>query len=219
MASSGSSDLSWQPWHDHNMNDLACSFAAHLGQLRCENAQCHIYLPEVHGEPLRLRHALRQAGVPVLELNGAPADIAERWIAEAKALSAEYLAPVFIFGDATQAVPPYDSGGEALVTNQDWLDARQVALTRAIESSELNQELRRIREKSGWLHVGWQPEALMAQGNRLMLARSSPLPLKRIRDFSARCPDLVVAGPDVETMGREVAAQGISVARWRFEVK
>jgi hypothetical protein len=52
-----------------------------------------------------------------------------------------------------------------------------------------------------------------------MLAWSSPLPLRRIRDFSARCPDLVVSGPDIDRLAADVATQGISVAQWRFAVK
>lgn len=219
MASSSSGELWWKPWHDRHMNNPERSFAEHLGRLRCEDAQCHNYLPERHGNPMRLRQALRHAGVPVLELNGAPAGIAESWIAKAKALSAEYLVPVFVFGGSIQPMPIDLSGRAATVADEHWLDARLVALTRAIESSELNQEVRRTRDKSGWLQVGWQPEAQMAQGNGLMLAWSSPLPLKRIRDFSARCPDLLVSGPDVESLAMEVAAQGVSVARWRFEVK
>lgn len=201
------------------MNEKETSFATHLGQLRCEDAQCHMYQSQRHGDPGLFRRALRYAGVPVLELNSAPTDVAEQWIEEAKALSAEYLVPVVVFGGAALVNSPCSSGTHEVVANRAWLDARQVALTSAIELSALHQEVRRSREKSGWLHVGWQPEEKMAKGNGLMLAWSSPLPLRRIRDFSARCPDLIVSGADVESLTNDVVAQGISAARWRFEVK
>ena len=195
------------------------ALAEYLGRLRCESAQCHIYQPEIHGDAALLRHALRHAGVPVLELNGAPVDVAESWCTQALEISAEYLVPVFIFGGAGPKASFVTSGMGEEVADQAWLNARQVALTRAIESSALNLEVRRSREKSGWLQVGWLPEEKMAQGNGLMLAWSSPLPLRRIRDFSARCPDLLVSGPDVKSLALDVVAQGISAARWRFAVK
>ena len=201
------------------MSTQEAALAEYLGRLRCEAAQWHVYDSELHGDAELLRPALRYAGVPVLELNNAPPEVAEAWIAQAKAISAEYVVPVFVFGavSANSAMP--ESASSTVIEDQAWLDARQVALTAVIESSALNSEARRTREKSGVLYIGWQQEASVVQGNALVLAWSSPLPLRRIRDFSARCPDLRVAGPDVESLARDVAAQGISTARWRFAVK
>jgi len=195
------------------------ALAEYLGRLRCESAQCHLYQPQIHGNAELFRQALRYAGVPVLELNDAPIEVAESWRTQAMAISAEYLVPVVIFGGVGLSAPSMALDAQQEVADQDWLDARQVALTSAIESSELNLEIRRSREKSGWLHVGWRPEDTQEQGNGLMLAWSSPLPLRRIRDFSARCPELVVVGADIESLASDVTAQGISVARWRFAVK
>ena len=195
------------------------SFAESLGRLRCEAAALHHYDPAVHGDAAVLRQALRHAGVPVLELNNAPPAVAESWLAHAVALSSEYLVPVFVFGAVLLPAKVSGDGSQQLVDNHAWLVARQVALTSAIESSIINQEERRTREKAGELYLGWQPESKMAKGNVLMLAWSSPLPLRRIRDFSARCPDLVVCGPESGQLASDVAAQGISVARWQFEVK
>lgn len=201
------------------MNNQEVSFAERLGRLRCESAALHYYDPTVHGDAVVLRQALRHAGVPVLELNNAPPAVAESWLAHAVALSSEYLVPVFVFGAAQLASAVSDDGSQQVVENQAWLAARQVALTGAIENSPINQEERRTRERAGGLYLGWQSDSKMAQGNVLMLAWSSPLPLRRIRDFSARCPDLVVCGPESSRLADDVAAQGISVARWRFEVK
>jgi len=201
------------------MNTKEAGFAQYLGQLRCESAQCHMYQPEIHGDAAVLRQLLRHLGVPVLELNGAPNNIAESWLLQAMTISGEFLVPVVVFGSLglSESCVAFDE--DELVTDQAWLHARQVALTSAIESSSLNLEVRRSREKSGWLHVGWHPESTQAHRNGLMLAWSSPLPLRRIRDFSARCPELVLSGPEVESLANDVAAQGISVTRWRFEVK
>ena len=201
------------------MNNQEVSFAERLGRLRCESAILHHYDPAVHGDAGALRQALRHAGVPVLELNDAPLAVAESWLAHATALSSEYLMPVFVFGAALLVSGGSGNGSQQGVDDQAWLEARQVALTSAIENSVLNQEERRTREKAGQLYLGWQPAPKLAQGNTLILAWSSPLPLRRIRDFSARCPDLVVCGPESECLAHDVAAQGISVAGWRFEVK
>lgn len=195
------------------------AFAEYLGRLRCESAQCHRYEPQIHGDAGLLRRALRNAGVPVLELNAAPREVTDSWHAQATGLSAEYLVPIFIFGGDGHNTPNAPLGMGQEVTDQAWLHARQVALTSAIEASVLNLEMRRRREKAGWLQIGWHPESSQAIGNGLMLAWSSPLPLRRIRDFSARCPDLLVTGADSESLAADVAAQGISVARWRFAVK
>ncbi|MFM8500440.1 MAG: hypothetical protein ACKOAC_00140, partial [Fluviibacter sp.] len=165
------------------------------------------------------RQSLRNLGVPLLELNEAPQPIAEKWLAEAMVLSAEYLVPVVVFGGINLSSRALVTGRHEEVSDLSWLSARQIALTSAIEASPLNQELRRSRDKSGVLHLGWQPEFDQHVGNYLMLAWSSPLPLRRIRDFSARCPDLVVSGVGVDSLTADVAAQGISVAQWRFAVK
>ncbi len=195
------------------------SFAYYLSRLRCEEPQWHGYQPEAHGDAGLFRLSLRNLGVPVLELNEAPQGVAETWLAEAMVLSAEYLVPVVVFGGSNLSSGGLVAGRQEEVSDLSWLSARQIALTSAIEASPLNQELRRSRDKSGALHLGWQTEFDQLAGNRLMLAWSSPLPLRRIRDFSARCPDLVVSGVDVDSLTADVAAQGISVAQWRFAVK
>lgn len=173
------------------------------------------------------RTVLRHAGVPVLELNHAPCVVGQRWLEVATAFSAEFLMPVVIFG--VDNLPK----GQALlgahrdlhaathrrVDAEDWLHSRQVALTRAVETSPLNQEFRRERGRAGWIRIGWQPDAVLNNGNGLQLAWSSPLPLRRIRDFAARCPEITLVGPDAEAIIQEVAAQGISVTGWRFAVK
>ncbi len=195
------------------------SIACHLSRLRCEEAQWHLYQPDVHGDAGLFRQSLRNFGVPVLELNGAPRRVAETWLAEAMALSVEYLVPVVVFGGDELSAGDWAKGRQEEVADFAWLSARQIALTSAIERSALNQEHRRTRGKAGALYVGWQAEAEQYSGNSLMLAWSSPLPLRRIRDFSARCPELVVSGADVNSLAAEVAAQGISVAQWRIAVK
>ena len=195
------------------------SFAYYLSRLRCEEPQWHGYQPEAHGDAGLFRQSLRNLGVPVLELNEAPQGVAETWLAEAMVLSAEYLVPVVVFGGSNLSTGGLVAGRHEEVSDLSWLSARQIALTTAIEASPLNQELRRTRDKSGVLHLGWQSKFDQLAGNRLMLAWSSPLPLRRIRDFSARCPDLVVSGVGVDSLAADVAAQGISVAQWRFAVK
>ena len=172
------------------------------------------------------RLALRQASVPVLELNEAPAACRAPWLAAARAFSAEYLSPVVVFGaddrdalDGTLIEPEVLRRVGREVDHQPWLTTRQAALTRAVEMSELNQEFRRTRAKQGWILMGWQPEAVIAEGNGLLLAWSSPLPLLRLRNFAARCPQISLSAPDAPAIADEVAAQGISVSGWRFAVK
>lgn len=201
------------------MSTHEASFAAHLGRLRCEEPQWHAYQPDAHGDAGLFRESLRNFGVPVLELNGAPRSIAACWLAQAMVLSAEYLVPVVVFGGGALPSNGLVTGRQEEVTDFAWLTARQIAVTNAIETSTLNQECRRVRDKSGVLHVGWQAEFEQYSGNSLMLAWSSPLPLRRIRDFSARCPELVVSGAGVDRLTADVAAQGISVAQWRIAVK
>jgi len=171
------------------------------------------------------RSALREAGVPVLELNDAHGLAAEAWLNAAQEFSAEFLTPVVVLGgSAAGAVKDLRLDAQILVSEHpiedpDWLRTRQVALTRAVETSTLNQEFRRSRGRTGWIRIGWQPETALAEGNELLLAWSSPLPLRRIRDFAARCPEITLVAPDAEAITAEVAAQGISVAGWRFAVK
>jgi hypothetical protein len=173
------------------------------------------------------RQELRLAGVPVLELNDASGAEADAWLDAARALSAEFFVPVVIFGGAHGAlgssmhgVDGHMNGGiQHRVDAEDWLRSRQVALTDAVERSPLNEEFRRQRGLNGWIRIGWQPAAATAEGNGLLLAWSSPLPLRRIRDFAARCPEITLIGPDAGAIAHEVADQGISVAGWRFAVK
>lgn len=176
------------------------------------------------------RTELRHAGVPVLELNRAPLIFAEAWLQEAAAFSAEFLTPVVVFGldDLPAGQEVLNVHGKEFAADEpmgrridaaDWLRSRQVALTDAVERSLLNQEFRRQRGRSGRIGIGWQPADVLGEGNGLQLAWSSPLPLRRIRDFAARCPEIVLLGPDADAILREVAAQGISVAGWRFAVK
>lgn len=173
----------------------------------------------------RWRRALRSAGVPLLELNEAVGDAATNWLQAANEFSAEFLVPVAVFG---RSMPEYMNlaplDAEALtgwrtIEDAEWLRTRQVALTRAVETSGLNQECRRSHERKGWIRIGWQPEDVLGVGNGLQLAWSSPLPLRRIRDFAARCPEITLLGPDAEAIATEVAALGISVSGWRFAVK
>ena len=171
----------------------------------------------------RWRSELRCRDVPVLELNDAPPTCAEAWLEAAVHFSTEFLTPVVVF--AEEVVAEADRTLESATPSQrqvddpDWLQTRQVALTRAVETSPLNQEFRRSRERRGWIRLGWQPETALAEGNGLQLAWSSPLPLRRIRDFAARCPEITLIAPDAEALAAEVAAQGISVTGWRFAVK
>ncbi len=195
------------------------SFAEYLSRLRCEEPQWHCYRPEIHGDAGVFRQSLRNLGVPALELNGAPQAIAAEWLAQAMVLSAEYLVPIVVFGGSEIASEGGGLGKQEEVADPAWLSTRQIAVTAAIEASPLNHERRRARDKSGGLYLGWQPELEEYPGNHLMLAWSSPLPLRRIRDFSARCPELMVSGPDIASLASDVAAQGISVAQWRFAVK
>ena len=168
------------------------------------------------------RAECRRAGVPVLELRGAAASATREWLDAALAFSCEFMMPVVVFSDtaanlamaAHQALCP-----TVLVDDPDWLRTRQVALTRGVETSPLNQEYRRTRDRHGWIRFGWQPDTVLAEGNGLLLAWSSPLPLLRIRNFAARCPEITLYGPDAEAIAAEVAAQGISVTGWRFAVK
>jgi len=201
------------------MSTQESAVADYLGRLRCEQPQCHFYQTELHGEARRFRQALRQSGVPALEMNGAPPDVQNTWLAAATAVSAEFLVPVVVFGRMHQAHAGAQLIKAQQVLDPAWLDARQVALTQALDHSTLNREWRRSREKTGWVHMGWQPDSDLAAGNALLLAWSSPLPLRRIRDFAARCPDLRLSGPGVDDLIAEIGAQGISAARWRFEVK
>ena len=137
----------------------------------------------------------------------------------AMVLSAEYLVPVVVFGGSEISSAGGVLSRQEEVVDPGWLSTRQIAVTAAIETSPLNQERRRARDKSGALYLGWQPDLEQSPGNHLMLAWSSPLPLKRIRDFSARCPELIASGPDIDSLASDVGAQGISVAQWRFAVK
>lgn len=198
------------------MTSQELALAQHLACLRCEFPQAVFYDLARHGDAAVLRVALRQVGVPVLELNHAPAEIAAAWLDAADVLSTEFLVPVVVFGTAAIKSVPV----EGHVVNDDaWLQARQIALESAIERSTLTQEYRRSKEKTGWIRVGWQPPSLLASGNGLMLAWSSPLPLRRLRDFAARCPDLTLYGDHARPLAAEVAAQGVCASRWRFEVK
>ncbi len=172
------------------------------------------------------RAECRHAGVPVLELNDAPAAVADAWLLVATAFSAEFMAPVVVLGESIaehhaeiHRGASLNQGNARRVDDSDWLRAREVALTRAVETSPLNQEFRRTRERRGWIRIGWQPDSLLAEGNGLLLAWSSPLPLLRIRNFAARCPEITLFGSDAEAIAHEVAAQGISVTGWRFAVK
>ena len=201
------------------MSTREASFAQYLSRLRCEDPEWHGYQPEVHGASGLFRQSLRNVGVPVLELNGAPKSVAENWLAEAMLISAEYLVPIVVFGGGELSSAGFATGRHEEVTDAAWLSTRQIAVTAAIEASPLNQENRRARDKSGALHLGWHPGLEQHSGNSLLLAWSSPLPLRRIRDFSARCPELVVSGPDIDSLAADVATQGISVARWQFAVK
>ena len=173
------------------------------------------------------REELRHAGVPVLEMNEAPSAIAAIWLDAASVFSAEFMTPVVVFG-ASNLLDEYEKLDqqhrsaevcERLVDDRDWLFTRQIALTHAVETSALNQEIRNSHARRGWIRFGWNPESVMTHGNGLLLAWSSPLPLRRIRNFAARYPEVTMIGPNVEAIAAEVAAQGISVKGWLFEVK
>lgn len=218
----------FRPWHDRHMNDLIHVHAAALARQHCD--QPRLLTAAEMPDPDRWRKALRQAGVPVLELDGAAPAQAKTWLDAGRAFSAEYLIPVVCFGGDNKTVnheaplqafcaDPKPMSGCNEVVDADWLRTRQVAITRGVETSDLNGEFRRSRERAGWIRIGWCPEALLVEGNGLLLAWSSPLPLRRIRDFSARCPEITLIAPDAEAIAREVAAQGISVKGWRFAVK
>ena len=182
----------------------------------------------MHGDSIHVaswRRALCQLGIPVLELNGAPEQSAHAWLKEAKAFSEEFLSPVVVFGwgpgfeglPLDETAMPFNL--DTQVQDTDWVHTRQIALTQGVENSMLNQEFRREPSKRGWIRVGWHEDAQLVEGNGLLLAWSSPLPLMRIRNFAARCPQITLIAPDPEAMAREVGAQGISVSGWRFEVK
>ena len=201
------------------MSTQESAVAESLGRLRCEQPQCHFYQAELHGDAVSFRRALRLWGIPALEMNGAPPDVQNTWLAVATAVSAEFLVPVVIFGHMNQVPASAQLIETEAVLDPAWLAARQVALTKSLDHSILNQEWRRSGEKKGWVRIGWQPDSDLETGNGLLLAWSSPLPLRRIRDFAARCPDLALSGPDIGALVAEIAAQGISAARWRFAVK
>ena len=216
------------------MSELLVQIPIQISQVACFLSRCYTEAPcliaasDLDGVSANLwRLALRQTGVPVLELNEATLPCRAQWLAAARAFSAEYLSPVVVFGavdsdalDDTLATPHVlTSLAGREVESQAWLSARQIALTRAVEASPLNQEFRRAREKQGWIRMGWQSESVLAEGNGLLLAWSSPLPLLRLRNFAARCPEVTLWAADAPAMADEVAAQGISVSGWRFAVK
>lgn len=171
------------------------------------------------------RSALRHAGVPVLELNDAPEQRAAPWMAEARAYSTEFVSPVVVLGRGSgfEGIPLDGSSvpwcSHRQVNDADWVQIRQIALTRGVENSSLNREFRRESSRKGWIRVGWHEDIALAEGNGLLLAWSSPLPLMRIRNFAARCPQITLIAPDPEALAEDVAAQGITVSGWRFEVK
>lgn len=218
-------DIRVCPWHDRHMPPTIRDFAQSLSRQHVDQPRLILWeagSPNAHVWRAECRHA----GVPVLELNDAPAAVLEAWLADASAFSAEFMTPVVVLGERIAEHPAETYQGLSSnqasvrrVTDPDWLRAREVALTRAVETSPLNQEFRRTRERRGWIRIGWQPDVALAEGNGLLLAWSSPLPLLRIRNFAARCPEITLVGPDAEGIAAEVAAQGISVTGWRFAVK
>lgn len=208
------------------MNDTVREFSVRLGRDHCDQPRVLFDTCAEVQESNRWRAALRHAGVPILELNHAPAPSADKWLQAATDFSGEFMMPVVVFGasSAPQMHEPLSlmaTGITAVkqINDPDWLHTRQVALTRAVEMSALNQEFRRDRDRKGWIRVGWQSEAALGEGNGLLLAWSSPLPLRRIRDFAARCPQLTLIAPDAEAIAAAVTEQGISVNGWRFAVK
>lgn len=197
-------------------------WAQRWARIRCEQPQCIVYEAQVHGDPIRLRRALRQAGVPALELNDAPASVLADWVDAATALSEEFLIPVVLFceGRPHQPVVTLAHREGHLVDDTDWLLARSVALQAVIEASPLHQEFRRSGVKAGSIRLGWHDDAVLAGDNGLLLAWSSPLPLMRLRNFSARCAEHVhFEGPGAGDLADDVASQGISVTHWQIAVK
>lgn len=153
-------------------------------------------------------------------MNQAPDDIQALWLNEARCLSEEFLSPVVVLGALADSEPFIEQPIGRMQVDAAWLSARQVALTSAVENSCLHREFRRASEKSGWIRIGWHEEASLAEGNGLLLAWSSPLPLMRIRNFSARCPSqLKIEGPGANLLAEEVRCHGICVAHWQIEVK
>lgn len=193
---------------------------------RCHDSAPKLFrLPESEENTHQWRAALRRFGVPTLEMNEATGTEVDQWVNIAEAFSAEFMVPVVVFGGAShiklKVLDPSSTGRREWHEIHDaaWLHTRQVALTQAVEASSLNQAFRRLPDRKGWIAIGWQPDGALQEGNGLLLAWSSPLPLRRIRDFAARCPEITVIGPDAEAIAAEVAAQGISVSGWRFAVK
>jgi hypothetical protein len=219
-------------WHHLIMNKTDVSrpdpapaellWAQRWAKMRCEQPLCIVYEPQVHGDPIRLRCALRQTGVPALELNDASANVLTDWVDAAMALADEFLIPVVLFGagDAHLPAATLAHGDGCLVDDGDWLVARSVALQAAIEASVLHRETRRSGAKVGWIRLGWHDDAALAEGNGLLLAWSSPLPLMRLRNFSARCAERIdIQGPGAGDLADDVASQGISVTHWQIAVK
>jgi hypothetical protein len=190
------------------------------GRLRCERAQLCFYNAELHGSERLLRHAMREAGVPVLEINGLTGDTQSKWIEAAHNVSQEFLMPVLVFGTMADLSHRSNLVMGEFINDAGWLAARQNELTSAIECSDLHQEFRRSHDKTGWLRIGWHDPAELLEGNGLLLAWTSPLPLLRLRNFSARCPKgMKVIGPDADHLATDLAQQGISVSHWQIEVK
>lgn len=211
-------------WHDHDMNDFLRNFAQLMARCYVSEPRL-IRVPEDAPMASLCRTELRRAGVPVLEMNDAVPSEAVQWLAAAQAFSTEFFLPVIVFGGHSElSLMPFEASSMFAaqwhqVDDRAWLHTRQVALTAAVQTSPLNREFRRHRDRKGWIRLGWQPDDVIQEGNGLLLAWSSPLPLRRIRDFAARCPAITVIGPGAELIAQDVAAQGISVKGWRFAVK
>ena len=206
------------------MHETARDLAQLLSRQHCDQPRLLFGLPADADDLSSLwRTELRHVGVPLLELNGAPEPEAREWLIEAEAFSLEFMMPVVIFGagfpHGLESLRSPGADSDRRIEDHGWLNTRQVAVTRAVEASILNREFRRSRERRGWIRLGWQPESMLGDGNGLLLAWSSPLPLRRIRDFAARCPEITLIGSDAEAIAADVAAQGISVTGWRFAVK
>ena len=150
------------------MTALHRDIALGLGQQRCTVPRILFHRTSGAEETERWRSALRQAGVPVLELNEAVGEIADRWLVAASELSAEFLMPVVVMGAvAHPELIPLDQSAlipTDTVEDTDWCLTRQVALTRAVETAGLNQEFRRSRERKGWIRLGWQPDFASKRG-------------------------------------------------------